>query len=201
MATENTPTTPVGTEQNPTGQQGAPTTSNEPVGNEPAPNPGNDGGGDGGRTIDKLPKWAQDHIKEIRQEAASYRTKAKEIEERQRKEQLSEDERKIEEAVNEATTAQRTKFNEQLKRIEAQRALAEAKIINPQRSLRLIDLDKVTVDDEGNIKGLEEEIEALKEDYPNLVEGGNTNPDVRTEGNPPKTTDMNEVLRRMAGRT
>lgn len=205
MATEDTTTGAVRTEQNPTGQQGAPATGNEPNGNASATQTqqsnDNGGSGDGGRTIDKLPKWAQEHIREIRQEAANYRTKAREYEEQQRQEQLSDDEKKVEQAVAEALSAEREKFTERIKRTEAQRALAEAKIINPQRSLRLIDLDKVTVEDDGTLKGLDEEIEALKNDYPNLIEGGNTNPEVHTQGNSTGTsTDMNDILRRMAGR-
>lgn len=198
MADETAQTTPVGTEPKAQVQQGEPN-SNEPTFNAQATDDGD--GGDGGRSIDRLPKWAQEHIRETRAEAAKYRTRAKEIEEAKRKEQLSEDERKIEEAVSANTQELTSKFEQRLINAEAKRALSEAKIINPQRSLRLLDLDNVSVDDDGNIKGLDKEIEQLTKDFPNLVQGANTNPEVTTTGDSTgRSTDMNEVLRRMAGR-
>lgn len=193
------------TETNPATQTDSSGAQGEP--NNPAPDPDataqatGDGDGDGGRSIDKLPKWAQEHIRETRAEAAKYRTKAKEVEEAKRLEQLSEDDRRVEEAVTEALSAERQKFETRIVRTEAKRALAEAKIINPERSLRLLDLDNLTVEEDGTIKGLDKEIEALTADYPNLVQGANTNPEVNTTGDSTgRSTDMNDVLRKMAGR-
>lgn len=198
MADEATQTGTVGTEQNPASQQGAPATGNEPVSNQQQTQQNDN---DGGRSIDGLPKWAQEHIRETRQEAAKYRTQLREAEEAKRKEQLPETEREKEEAVAAALADANEKFNERFKRSEALRALTAAKIVNPERTLRLLELENVTVEDDGTIKGLDREIETLKTDYPNLVQGANTNAEVHTEGKPTgKETNMNDVLRRMAGR-
>lgn len=200
MATEATETAPVGTEPQAQVQQGEPNNP-DPAVNTTMQTDDGDGGDGGQRSIDKLPKWAQGLIKDTRAEAAKYRTRAKEIEEQKRLEQLSEDDRRIEEAVNAKTQELTSQFEQRLVTAEAQRALSEANIINPQRSLRLLDLDNVSVDDDGNIKGLDKEIEQLKEDFPNLVQGANTNPEVHTTGDSTgKSVDMNDVLRRMAGR-
>lgn len=53
---------------------------------------------------------------------------------------------------------------------EAKVKLAEEGIKNTDRVLKLIDLSDVDLDDEGNIKGLDEQFESVKEDFPEIFD-------------------------------
>lgn len=53
----------------------------------------------------------------------------------------------------------------------AKSALAEAGAKKPDRLLRLVDLAELDVDDDGDVDGLDEEVERLREEYPELFAG------------------------------
>lgn len=198
MADETTPTGQVGTDTQVTNEPGNenPVVPN-PDPTETPPNPAGEGG-DGGRggSIESLPKWAQEEIRKTREEAARRRVEAKEREEKARLEAMSETER----AVEEARTAERVKFEEQLVSVAARGALAEAGVENPARSVRLLNLDSVEINDHGEIKGLDEAIQALVTEFPVLVKKG-TNPGVGNQPPPPAAEDMNTRIRRAFGRS
>lgn len=197
MATETTTTGKVGTD---TQVENEPGNENPDVPNpdasETSPNSTGEGG-DGGRggSIESLPKWAQEEIRKTREEAARRRVEAKEREEKARLEAMSEAER----AVEEARIAERVKFEEQLISLAARGALAEAGVENPARSVRLLNLDSVEIDDHGEIRGLDEAVQELISEFPVLVKKG-TNPGVGNQPPPPAVEDMNTRIRRAFGR-
>jgi len=159
------------------------------------------GGTESGRGLDGLPKWAQDLIRDTRSEAANYRTKLREKESELEKAGLDENQKAIKEAEEQATKQALSKANERIKMAEARSALAQAKIVNPKdQTLRLLDLSQVEVDDNGNVSGLDQAVEALKTDYPNLVEGATTNPSLGNRPPEENKPDMNQTIRAWAGR-
>lgn len=209
MATQGAQTTPLGTQSGDEGQQGGQggdaqalpddTKQGGDQGGTGAPVGGdqNDNSGDG-HSVDTLPKWAQGLIKDLREEAAGHRVKRKEDAEQARREALSEKEREIEDARNEERERLSSEFESQIIRTQAEAALASAKIVNPSKSIKLLDLDDLKINDEGEVEGLSDAVKQLKEDYPNLVESSSTNPNVGggDGGNAPKgKTNMDDLLR------
>lgn len=152
------------------------------------------------RSIDSLPDWAQDHIKSLRSEAASWRTKLREAEQKRDEETMTEFERQIDAARTEAEQSAWQKAQNQMIRVAARSKLVEEGIVNPNdRTLRLLDLDNVAVGEQGEVSGLEEAIENLKADYPTLKKG-QTNPDLGNRQPTEQPMDMNAAIRRAAGR-
>lgn len=202
---QQTQTTPQsGTEPSGEGQQGGQGNNSETL-----PNEGQQGGTEGGTPVEeteapegdmsKLPKWAQNYIGKLRNEAADHRVKAKNKAEEARREALSEQERAIEDAVNAEREKLLGEFESKIVRTQAEAALAQAKIVNPAKSIKLLDLDELKVNDEGEVEGLEAAVKQLKKDYPNLVESSRTDPNVGggDGDNAPKgKTNMDDVLRR-----
>lgn len=186
----------------PTGANNPPqATTPDPTSQTQAGDSGNEPEGGDGRSIEALPKWAQKVITDTRSEAAKYRTQLREEQEKERKAQLSEEERVREEAAEAARQEERTRFEKVLIDQQARAALAQNHIMNPDHTVKLLDLSDVEVDDDGNVKGLSAKVEALKKDFPALVEGGSTNPNLGDRGgNTPAKPTMNDAIRRAAGR-
>jgi len=173
--------------------------ASSPGGDDGGTGQGVEEGGEDSRSIDSLPKWAQKHIKELRDESAKYRTRAKEQEEAQRKAQLTEEERIREEAAEQARQEERTKANERLLSVQVRAKLAENGIVNPEKSARLLDHDNLSVDDDGEVTGLDEAVEQLKTEFPNLVQRPNTQPNIGNREAPAAPPSMNDLIRRRAG--
>lgn len=57
-----------------------------------------------------------------------------------------------------------------LVKAHARAALAAAGCKSPERTARLVDLDSITFDDDGNPEGLDDQVEELKTDMPELFE-------------------------------
>ena len=160
------------------------------------------GGTNGSGGVDSLPKWAQELIRETRSEAAGYRTKLREKESELEKAGLDDQQKAIKEAQDKAEAEANARANERIKLAEARSALAQARIVNPKdRTLNLLDLSKVDVDEEGNVSGLDQAVEALKSDYPNLVQGANTDPSIGNRPPENNKPSMNDVIRQAAGRS
>lgn len=67
----------------------------------------------------------------------------------------------------------------------AKAALATAGAEKPERLLRLVDIDSLDVDDDGEVDGLDDEIDRLREDYPELFKrrrGGRVETGDRSDG-------------------
>jgi len=87
--------------------------------------------------------------------------------------------------------AVQTASEERIKRVAARGALAGAGLQGkPDRLVGLLDLTDVTVDDDGNPQGLDDQVKALQDEFPGLFLHG--------EGTPPPvgTVNTSEVLRR-----
>lgn len=199
MGTEAETAGKVGAEAPADGQQG--NEGQPPEQQDPQNTPQDGGGGDGERSIDHLPKWAQELIRDTRQEAAKYRTQLREKESELEKSGMDEQTRAIEEAKEEARQEALNQANERLKLAEARSVLAQNRIKNPNdRTLNLLNLDDVNVDEDGTVHGLDKAVEALKTDYPMLVENSQTNPDIGNKEPSQKQVSMNDVIRQAAGR-
>lgn len=155
---------------------------------------------EGNESVDSLPEWAKDHIKELRSEAASWRTKLREEQQKREEENMTEVEKQIDSVRKETEHAVWQKAQEQMIRVAARSKLVEEGIVNPNdRTLRLLDFENVSVEGEGKISGLEEAIENLKADYPTLKKNS-TNPDLGNRQPTEQPMDMNSAIRRAAGR-
>jgi hypothetical protein len=77
----------------------------------------------------------------------------------------------VEKAVEEARTEVESKYKPLVVRTAAKAALAEAGLIGkPDRLIKLLDMDELEIDDDGEIDGLEDQIRGLKADYPDLFQ-------------------------------
>ena len=68
-----------------------------------------------------------------------------------------------------AEEAEKT-WKPRLVKAHALAAFAAAGCKSPERAARLVDLDSITFDDDGNPEGLDDQVEELKEDMPELFE-------------------------------
>jgi Phage minor structural protein GP20 len=79
---------------------------------------------------------------------------------------------------SEVSEAEEARWKKRVVRQAAKAALLEAGLRgDPTKLARLVDEDDVEVDDDGEISdGLEEQVDSIKEDYPDLFEDKNTPP-------------------------
>jgi hypothetical protein len=71
-----------------------------------------------------------------------------------------------------------------MKRAGVRAALAEAGFTSPDRLMKLIDWDAVSVDDEGELLGIEAEVDRVKGEYPELLPQDKPKPKARPTGAP-----------------
>jgi hypothetical protein len=111
-------------------------------------------------------EWArtQAALKKANDDAKRHRLRNKELEEKARG-----DETEHEKALREAREEGEKRFREPMKKAGVRAALAEAGFAAPDRLLKLIDWDAVSVDDEGDLLGVEAEVDRIKGDYPELL--------------------------------
>ncbi len=108
---------------------------------------------------------AQEKLKKANGQAAAHR---KEADEMKRKGE-TEAEANARQAREEAETAASKAWKPRIVKQAARAALVEAGLTGaPDRLLKLVDVDQVEVDDEGEVTGLDDQIKALKKDYPEL---------------------------------
>lgn len=199
MGSEAEETAEVGAQATADGESGGSDGVDQQEGSQDPTPTGDASGGSGG--VESLPKWAQEHIRELRGEAAGYRTQLRETQKEMERVNLDDNERAIEEAKDAARREAEESFNERLKQAEARSVLAQNRIVNPNdKTLQLLDLSSVEVDDTGRVSGLDKAVEALKKEYPSLIEGSNTNPNLGNEEPSPQPVSMNDLIRQAAGR-
>lgn len=111
-------------------------------------------------------EWArtQAALKKANAEAQRHRRIAKELEEKARG-----DETEHEKALREAREEGERRFREPMKRAGVRAALAEAGFTSPDRLSKLIDWDAISVDDDGDLLGVEAEVDRVKAEYPELL--------------------------------
>lgn len=82
----------------------------------------------------------------------------------------------VDKAVKEATTATEARYKPMVVKAAARAAFAEAGLVMPKgngdaamgRVIRLLDLDDLDIDDDGQVSGLVEQIDDIKADFPEL---------------------------------
>lgn len=74
----------------------------------------------------------------------------------------------VAETAEEAETRLAAKWKPKVIRQGAKAALSEAGASNPARLVGLLDMDSLDIDDDGEVDGLEDEIDRLKDEFPEL---------------------------------
>lgn len=122
--------------------------------------------GDDDYTPPSKSEWAraQAALKKANDEAKTQRLRNKELEEKARG-----DETEHEKALREAREEGEKRFREPMKKSGVRAALAEAGFTNPDRLAKLIDWDAISVDDDGDLIGVEAEVNRVKNEYPELL--------------------------------
>lgn len=104
-------------------------------------------------------------LKKANAEAAAHRRQADEL----RKKGETEAEAAVRAAKEEAEKGVTATWKPRLVRMAARTALVEAGLVGkPDRLLRLIDADRVDIDDDGEVTGIDDQIRDLKKDYPDM---------------------------------
>lgn len=103
-------------------------------------------------------------LKKANDDGKRHRLRNKELEEAARA-----GETEHEKALREAREQGEKRFREPMKRAGVRAALAEAGFGSPDRLMKLIDWDAVSVDDDGDLLGVEAEVARVKSDYPELL--------------------------------
>jgi hypothetical protein len=137
--------------------------------------------GDDDYTPPSKSEWAraQAALKKANDEAKTQRLRTKELEEKARG-----DETEHEKALREAREEGEKRFREPMKKSGIRAALAEAGFTAPDRLMKLIDWDAITVDDDGELVGAEAEVDRVKADYPELLPQDKPKAKVRPTGAP-----------------
>lgn len=126
-------------------------------------------------------EWArtQAALKKANDDAKRHRLRNKELEDKARG-----DETEHEKALREAREEGERRFREPMKRSGVRAALAEAGFASPDRLMKLIDWDAVSVDDEGELLGVEAEVDRVKAEYPEFLPQDKPKPKARPTGAP-----------------
>jgi hypothetical protein len=126
-------------------------------------------------------EWArtQAALKKANDDAKRHRLRNKELEDAART-----GETEHEKALREAREEGEKRFREPMKRAAVRAALAEAGFQNPDRLVKLIDWDAISVDDDGDAIGVEAEVDRVKSDYPELLPQEKPKPKQRPTGAP-----------------
>ena len=110
-------------------------------------------------------------LKKANAEAKKYRLRAKGKEQKGDEEGAEDDEAKAKKAAAEAES----KWKPRIVKSEAKVALRDAGLVGkPDRLLSLIDYDEVEVDEDGDVAGLEGEVDRLKDEFPELFKKTST---------------------------
>lgn len=111
-------------------------------------------------------EWSRTQValKKANEDAKRHRLRNKELEDKARG-----DETEHEKALREAREEGEKRFREPMKKSGVRAALAEAGFSAPDRLMKLIDWDAISVDDEGDLIGAEAEVDRVKGEYPELL--------------------------------
>jgi hypothetical protein len=126
-------------------------------------------------------EWArtQAALKKANEDAKRHRLRNKELEDQGRA-----NESDHEKALREAREEGERRFREPMKKSGVRAALAEAGFSAPDRLMKLIDWDAISVDDDGDLIGAEAEVDRVKADYPELLPQATPKPKARPTGAP-----------------
>jgi hypothetical protein len=114
-------------------------------------------------------------LKKANEEGKRHRLRAKELEEKTRA-----NETEHEKALREAREQGEARYRAPLVKAAARAALAEAGVTgSAERVMRLVDLEALSVDDDGDVVGVDEEVTRLKEEYPEFFQTVKPKPKAR----------------------
>ncbi|MFD4596728.1 phage scaffolding protein [Streptomyces sp. NPDC058464] len=124
-------------------------------------------------------------LKKSNEDGKRHRLRNKELEDAARANETDH-----EKALREAREEGEKRFREPMKKSGVRAALAEAGFTAPDRLMKLIDWDAITVDEDGDLIGAEAEVDRVKAEYPELLPQEKPKPKPRPTGAPkPAATD------------
>lgn len=118
---------------------------------------------------DSISREEFEEMRNALKEAARKEREARKAAEKALRESQQKDETDTDKIAREAAEAATSVYKSHLVRAEARSQLLELGLnASPDRFLKMIDLDSVTVDDDGSIDGLEDQVKAIREDFPEV---------------------------------
>lgn len=147
--------------------------------------------------------FSEDYVKALRSEAAENRVKAKNFE-KKLKTVLGIKEDEVVEDWDTVITSYQTNLQktqqEQLEKVKELLFQAELKKYEGQYNMKLVnkllDKSKVTVDDSGNISGLQEALKDLEKEFPEIVKGNQSNGGANPILDSKKTDKLEEMFKK-----
>src|ERR1041385_959027 len=126
-------------------------------------------------------EWAkaQAALKKANDDAKRHRLRNRELEDKARG-----DETDHEKALREAREEGEKRFREPMKRSGMKAALVEAGFASPDRLMKLVGWEALSVDDEGGLLGVESEVNRMRSDYPEFVQQERPKAKARPTGAP-----------------
>ncbi|MFI2761392.1 hypothetical protein ACH5A3_21360 [Streptomyces echinatus] len=121
----------------------------------------------------------QEALKKANLDAKRNRERARELEEAARA-----GETEHEKALREAREEGEKRYREPMKRSGMKAALIEAGFASPDRLMKLVDWDALSVDDEGDLLGLASEVDRMKSEYPEFLQQEKPKTKARPTGAP-----------------
>lgn len=118
-------------------------------------------------------------LRKANEDAKRHRIRNRELEEQTRTNETD-----TERAVREAREEGEKRFREPMKRSGVKAALIEAGFAGPDRLLKLVDWDALSVDDDGDLIGVEPEVGRLKSEYPEFLQQDKPKPKPKPTGAP-----------------
>lgn len=147
---------------------------------------GGGGGGGGPKPAPQPETFSREYVTELRGENASYRTKAKEAEERAKT--AEEAAKKAQEEADAKTKEADSKANERIIRAELKAAAIKAGMVDLD-GLKLADLSTVKLNDAGEVEGADALMEAMKKAKPYLFKDATS---TSHPGKPPEKSDAKD---------
>lgn len=147
--------------------------------------------------------FSEDYVKALRSEAAENRVKTKNLEKKLKSILGIKEDEVIEDWDTLITTYQtnlQKAQQEQLGKVKELLFQAELKKLENQYNLKLVnkllDKSKITVDDNGNISGLQEALKELEKDFPEVIKNNNSNGGANPVLDLKKTDKLEELFKK-----
>lgn len=152
----------------------------KPPAKKAAPKPGDDD------YVPSAAEWrrTQAALAKANADGKRNRERARELEEQTRANETDH-----EKALREAREEGERRFREPMKKAGVKAALIEAGFVGPDRLMRLIDWDAVSVEDDGTLTGVEPEMARLRSEFPEFLEQDKPKPKPRPTGAPRPAAD------------
>lgn len=147
--------------------------------------------------------FSEDYVKALRGESKQYRLRAKNYETKLRQILSLDEDADISDLDTLINNFQENLSKTQNERVEKAKELlfqAELKKLENQYNLKLvnklIDKSKITVDDDGNISGLQEALKELEKEFPEIVKNNQSNGGANPVLDSKKTDKLEELFKK-----